>query len=217
MTVNLRYRSLDAMPFRQQIQSNIELWHWALTRINMAMTTHYYVRPGFSINVAPDAEAVRRSITRSRSDLYEARANASGQLEGEWLQIVESDGGRTGIQSAAWYDWSENSQLWWHHAEVGDVLKLIFLVDEAGWYRLSASLTRAVDYGIIQVYINGEKAGTSFNGFAPEGVQTDWHDLGNHLLEKGENTIAIRIVGKDPRARPGNMAGIDYLKIRPIN
>ncbi len=28
MSVNMRYRNLDAIPFNESIKSDIELWHW---------------------------------------------------------------------------------------------------------------------------------------------------------------------------------------------
>jgi len=216
MTVNMRYRALDAIPFKKKIQSNIELWHWALTRINMAMTTFYYVMPGFSINVSPDAEAVRRPVARSRSDLYEPRIDDSGHLEGEWLQVAGSDGGTVGIQSAAWYDWSDNSQLWWRHAASGNELRLMFIAEEEGMYHISGTLTQAVDYAIVQLYINDREAGRPFNGYIPEGIKTASIDLGNHPLNAGENVLTLKIMGKDPEAKPGNMVGIDYLQVVPL-
>ena len=47
MTVNMRYRSLDAIPFATEISSNIEMWHWVKTKMNFAMTAFWYVKPGF--------------------------------------------------------------------------------------------------------------------------------------------------------------------------
>ncbi|MGM0621490.1 MAG: glycoside hydrolase family 172 protein, partial [Bacteroidota bacterium] len=44
MTVNMRYRTLDAIPFQSEISSNIELWHWAKTTINFAMSSFWYAR-----------------------------------------------------------------------------------------------------------------------------------------------------------------------------
>lgn len=45
-TVNSRYRALDAIPFTYSLKFDMELWHWAHTRINYAPTTFWYFMPG---------------------------------------------------------------------------------------------------------------------------------------------------------------------------
>lgn len=53
MTVNMRYRTLDAIPFRQEISSNIEMWHWVKTTVNFAMSSFWYAPPGVETNLKP--------------------------------------------------------------------------------------------------------------------------------------------------------------------
>jgi hypothetical protein len=67
-TVNMRHRSLDAIPFKTFISSNIELWHWANITINYALTTYYYILPPFNININPDIESVKRPVVLSKID-----------------------------------------------------------------------------------------------------------------------------------------------------
>lgn len=45
MTVNIRYRILDAIPFNESIKADIELWHWVKTKINYSLTSYYYLMP----------------------------------------------------------------------------------------------------------------------------------------------------------------------------
>lgn len=54
LSINMRYRDLDAIPFRSSISSNIELWHWAPARINYALTTYWYVKPPYVTNIRPN-------------------------------------------------------------------------------------------------------------------------------------------------------------------
>ncbi|MCO6045524.1 DUF2961 domain-containing protein [Aeoliella sp. ICT_H6.2] len=61
-SVNSRYRSLDAIPFERSLQFDMELWHWAATKINYAPTTFFYARPGATTNVAPDAESAKLKV-----------------------------------------------------------------------------------------------------------------------------------------------------------
>jgi len=70
LTVNMRHRSLDAIPFHNEINAYIELWHWDSTAVvNYALTTYWYVRPPFEINVKPDIEGVRRRVARCTGDI----------------------------------------------------------------------------------------------------------------------------------------------------
>jgi hypothetical protein len=67
-TVNMRHRSLDAIPFNASISSNIELWHWAVINMNYALTTYYYVFPHFKRNIKPDIESVKRKVVFTKND-----------------------------------------------------------------------------------------------------------------------------------------------------
>jgi hypothetical protein len=68
-TINMRYRSLDAIPFRQSISSNIELWHWVNTVINYSMTAYWYVKPDYSSNTFPSPGSVQNPVPLKRSDI----------------------------------------------------------------------------------------------------------------------------------------------------
>lgn len=43
MSVNMRYRILDAIPFHESIRVDIELWHWVKTTIDYSVTSYYYL------------------------------------------------------------------------------------------------------------------------------------------------------------------------------
>ncbi len=62
LSVNMRYRSLDAIPFRSSISSNIELWHWLPAVINYGLTSYWYVKPPYEINIKPDRKEVQRPV-----------------------------------------------------------------------------------------------------------------------------------------------------------
>lgn len=68
LTVDMRHRSLDAIPFDSSLSSNIELWHWAKVRMNYALTTYYYVVPPFSTDIKCDIEGVKRRVVLSWTD-----------------------------------------------------------------------------------------------------------------------------------------------------
>jgi len=86
-----------------------------------------------------------------------------------------------------------------------------FILNKTGKFKVSANLTKAVDYGIIQISINGIPVGSKFDGFIENGVKPVQVELGTHILSEGENILTIKILGANKNAKPGNMAGIDWL------
>ncbi len=216
MTVNMRYRALDAIPFTAKIQSDIELWHWAQTIMNYAMTSYWYAKPSFTCNIKPDVETVKIPVALKRSDIYPPVVDEQGIIEGEILEVIKIDGGTAGVQSGKQFGWSKNAQLWWRHAEKGDHLEMRFHIQEKGIYAITGKLTKATDYGIVRFELNGKPAGKSFNGYLPDGVKTYPFNFGTHKLNAGENILTVLIVSKDPKAKPGNMAGIDFMRFEKI-
>jgi hypothetical protein len=215
MTVNMRYRALDAMPFTTEISSNIELWHWVKTKVNYAMTAFWYARPGTESNVAPNVEMVQNPVAMKRSDIYKPVVNEEGIIEGEHLEVVAFDSGIVNTQSGD-FGWSGESQLWWRNGMVGDELFAKFVLTQTGKYKFMAQLTKAVDYGIIQLYLNGQPVSKVINCYNSEEVIPYKVELGQYVLSEGENIISVKILGADVFAKPGNMVGIDYLKFENV-
>ena len=68
LTVNMRHRSLDAIPFKTSINADIELWHWASIIMNYALTTYWYAEYPYEINIEPDIKAVQYPVIKSKED-----------------------------------------------------------------------------------------------------------------------------------------------------
>ncbi|MBN1388094.1 MAG: DUF2961 domain-containing protein [Bacteroidales bacterium] len=215
MTVNMRFRILDAIPFMEKISSNIELWHWAPTVINYALTGYYYIFPGTEINIIPDEEAVARPVPTKRSDIIKPVVDDNGIIEGEFLEVMAVEHGSAETQYITAWDWSNKGQLWWRNGETGDKLFARFTIPETGMYDVTARLSRARDYGIISFKLNANPAGGFFNGYT-DGEEVVDISLGRHMLLEGENILEVMIHGSDPRAAPGNMAGIDCLELTKL-
>jgi len=66
--LNIRQRSLDAIPFHSSISVNLELWHWAQVLMNYALTSYYYIMPPFTINIKPDIESVQHPVSITKED-----------------------------------------------------------------------------------------------------------------------------------------------------
>ena len=68
VTVNMRHRMLDAIPFTSSINADIELWHWASIEMNYALTTFWYVKEPFVININPDITSVQYPVAVTKED-----------------------------------------------------------------------------------------------------------------------------------------------------
>lgn len=60
MTVNMRYRSLDAIPFENGIRADIELWHWVKSKTDYSLTAYYYVFPGYVTEAPRTRESAQK-------------------------------------------------------------------------------------------------------------------------------------------------------------
>ncbi len=211
-TANSRYRALDAIPFERSIQFDMELWHWAGTRVNYAPTTFWYARPGATWNVTGDPYTVTRPVAQKREDVVPIW-HAPGAIEGETLKILEKTGGVTEIQNIPMHRWSNDQQLWWRDAKIGDRLVLEFPVTEGGKYQVLANLTKAIDYGIVKLSVDDQPA-VEFDRFHSQ-VAHDPLELGALQLAPGSHRLTIEISGQHPDAVPRHMFGLDYLQLVP--
>jgi hypothetical protein len=213
-SVNSRYRVLDALPFTKSIKLDMELWHWRNTKMNFAPATFWYGRPGAKGNVKPDPDSAALPVAKKRSDVVDV-VRVPGAIEGETLKIVERTGGTAEVQDGLQFRWSGDKQLWWRGGEPGDRLVLEVPVKEAGKYRVTANLTKAVDYGIVKMTLAGQPAGDALDRYATA-VSHDAIELGRFQLERGPNRLEVQIAGANDKALKRYMFGLDYLKLEKV-
>ncbi len=72
-------------------------------------------------------------------------------------------------------------------------------------------MTKAIDYGIVQLWIDGSKAGSPVDLFHEGVVPTGPVALGTHQLAAGDHTLTVEIVGTNPKAVPAYMFGLDQV------
>ncbi len=208
-TVNSRYRSLDAIPFRKSIRFDMELWHWAKTTMNYAPTTFWYARPSATWNVKPDPKEAKRPIPRSVEDIIKPR-RVKGAIEGETLPVTIRSGGVTEIQNIPGLRWSNNRQLWWRNAKEQDKLVVEFTVGKAGDYDVTLGITKAVDYGIVRITVNSETKIDSLDLYNPSVIAAEIK-LPECHLRRGKNQLQVTILGANPSAVKSYMFGLDYI------
>ena len=189
-----RFDILDRIPFTRSFKFDMELWHWKDCKVNMAVTAYYYGLPGTDDTFPPiTSESL---ILRPVPEL--AVLQVPGAIEGEKMRILKSTG-TPGPQD--WDDDSGGQHLWWHGGQKpGDELLLEFQVPKAGHYEVFGRFLKAVDYGIVQLAINGTKADQPIDFFHDGVIHTAEISLGTFDLRQGPNELSAVVVGANPKA-----------------
>lgn len=140
----------------------------------------------------------------------------SGALEGETLKVLAKTGGNAAPQGMGGFtadQWSGATHLWWTGAKVGDKLTLALPVEKDGKYEITLSLTKAPDYAIVQLTLDGAKLGETIDLYDPQVVTTGTLKFGTHELKKGDRQLTIEITGRNEKAIKNHMVGLDFVKL----
>ncbi len=144
----------------------------------------------------------------------EQTGRVAGALEGESLKILSKTAGNTSVQHMSQFKadrWSD-AQIWWTGAKPGGRLVLAVPVKSAGRYEIFAVMTKARDYGIVQLTLDDTPLGRPIDLYnAPDVVTTGVVSLGSHELTGGNHSFGVQITGANPNAVKAYMFGLDYL------
>lgn len=200
-----RWHIEDPIPFSERFRFDIE--HGGTNNapgvIYSSVAFWYQTHPHPAFPALPDnlLPFTRASLPDIEAeDLIDAASVTNGRLQ---VQNMGSFGDN---------EWGGNAQLWWIDGRPGDRLNIPVQVEEAGEYGLTGFFTRARDYGIFRVLVNGEPAGNLIDGYNPTVEPTGPLYLDRIPLEAGENIITVEIVGKETRSSgfgEGYLVGID--------
>ncbi len=210
-----RWQITDNIPFQKSFEGAIEKYYPNDRPTLYAATVYWYQRGGQDPYLpVPVAER-----TNYWDDAQLAARRVRGALEGERLAIARKTGGQTQEQDLAGFgpDWSGDAHLWWTQAKPGDELDLTVPVKTAGRYRLKAQFTRAIDYGIVQLALDGRNLGEPIDFYHDGVVPTGAVDLGESDLSAGDHHLTAQIVGANPKAVKSYMFGFDYLLLEPVH
>jgi putative heme-binding domain-containing protein len=101
----------------------------------------------------------------------EKTKRVAGALEGESLKILSKTAGNTSVQGMGNFGadrWSD-AQVWWTGAKPGGRLVLEVPVKSEGRYEIFAVMTKARDYGIVQLSIDDTPLGTPIDSRVEHG------------------------------------------------
>ncbi|MCH7688129.1 MAG: c-type cytochrome, partial [Planctomycetes bacterium] len=139
-------------------------------------------------------------------------------IEGENMKILAKTAGSAASQKMNNFSkgtWSGSDQLWWTGAKPGARLDLELPVLQNGNYDLEIVLTKARDYGIVQVLLDGKRLGGPIDLFnAPDVITTGVLSFKKNQLKKGTHKLSLEIVGSNPKAVKSYMVGLDYVHLK---
>ena len=174
----LRWHVVDNVPFKTNFEACIEKYYKDEERGTLyACLPIWYLDPK-GVDPYPTVPADQRH------GYYLNKLQSAGGFK-----ILGDPPGNVDTQAMGHFrkgHWRNTDQLWWTGAKPGDKLELAVPLKKSGKYRVSAVMTKARDYGIVQLDLNGKKAGAPIDLYHPEVISTEPPvPLGTHDLVEG--------------------------------
>jgi len=144
------------------------------------------------------------------------RVLVEGAIEAEQLKILKFERCRPVIQNMSPWGaerWSNENQLFCP-GELNLRVVLEFEVGERRNYELDIYFTKAPDYGIVEVLVDGKVVGKPFDGYSPTVEPSGKVNFGIIELSEGKHTIEFRTIGKNEKSTNYFM-GIDCITLTP--
>ena len=132
-------------------------------------------------------------------------------IEGERSNAT-ANGGVVQNQSLSQFGWSNNAQLFWFRGALRNTL-LLPLNNIAGRYRIYINFTKARDYGIFDVRLNGQIIKT-VDLYHPT-VTTQKYDFGT-LIATANSNLTFTSVGTNSSGIANRAIGIDYIQLEAL-
>ncbi len=201
-----RFHIMDNIPWTKSFRFDLEMWHWADVKIAQSVCAYWYA-DGAATDNFPAIDPALLSVPA----VPEIKG-VEGALEAEKMKVLSVDGGQVDPQGGV-APWSRMAQLWWRQGRVGDKLVLAFPVTEAGRYEVMGRFTKAPDYGIHKLAVNGQPVKNQLDLYNKKVLAEEEQSLGVFELTQGDNKLEVQVVGANEKAKPGNMFGLDYLRL----
>jgi hypothetical protein len=198
----LRWHVPDNVPFQTSFEGCIEKYYGNDRGTLYACLPCYYLDPRAS-------DPLERMAADQRHGYY-----VKPPLSGGGFRVLGEPPGGVEEQGMAGFgagQWTDDHQLWWTGAKPGDKLDILLQVPEAGVYEVSVCLTKAVDYGIVQLAIDDQEAGAPIDLYNDGVVPTGPVAIGTHRLSQGSHKLTVEIVGANEKAQKAYMFGLDQV------
>jgi hypothetical protein len=208
-----RWHITDSVPFEKSFEGAIEKYYPNQRPTLYAATAYWYLAPGGKDVYKPAPLSERLGYWQPIVPV-----RLPGVIEGESLRVLSQTAGNPHEQDLAGFggQWSNDAHLWWIDAKPGDKLELGIPVAKTGKYRLVMQLTKAPDYGVVQLSLDGKALGTPIDLYHGSVIPTGPVNFGEHELSEGEHKLEVVITGSNVKAIKNFMFGLDYVKLEGL-
>jgi hypothetical protein len=210
--VNLRYRSLDAIPFSKSLEMDMEMWHWQPTYINYAPVCFYYLKPGGKTSISHDIAGTEADVALKASDIMPGNIE-HGKVEAELMSFSNSCGNKRGSMSIGVFGQvplSNNLHVIWKDGAPGDTIIFRFTSASDSVTSLAAIFNTGPGFGKAKCLVNDAIAPSEIDLYSPErGAKTV--NMGSFHLHKGLNTISFVLL-KNGR-KESNILALDCIML----
>lgn len=150
--------------------------------------------------------------------LTPAPAGTPQKVEAEDLWLENASPTPTVQTNCCGVNWSNGSQVWFQATGANQSFTLDWDVSESGTYVVSPTMTRAANYGITQLAIDGGPAlPNQLDGYQASGVTAAPFAFGKATLSAGPHKFTFTVTGTDPASTGARyMAGVDTLNLTPV-
>ncbi len=195
-----RWYVLDALPHRDGLRFEQEMWHWMPCRPTWSHVVFWYAAPGTPGPAEIDHASLGPVDLGVRADMLEPQ-------EGEALPF-EAAGGKAAKERLA--NCSGAEHLVWREAMPGDKLTVRFTAPEEGPYSVELNLCQNTGYGRFKLAVNGAVIPDAIDCYSPK---LFWlhPKLGVFPMKKGENVLTVEALASNAAAEPGAPFGLDYV------
>ncbi len=153
-----------------------------------------------------------------QAPIDESTGKVAGAIEAHTLTVARITAGNVKRQLMSEFTadrWSGDDHLWWTGAAPGDELELEFELEDAGMLTPEILLTRAFDYAIVQLHLDGKPLGDPIDLFSDKVETTGVLSFNPRELSPGQHMLTLEIGGTNPQSEKLYMVGIDYLRFVP--
>jgi hypothetical protein len=199
----LRWHMADDVPFHKSFEGCIEKYYKNERGTLYACTVRWYLDPDGTDPYGPVP-------VEQRDGYYKVP-----DLSVAGFKVLNTPNGNVDLQPLDQGRWKNGVQLWWTGANPKDQLVIAVPVANRGKYEVSVGLTKADDYGIVQLSLDGEKVGEAIDLYNPAVIHSGPIALGVHDLTQGQHKLTVEILGANPKAKKAYMFGIDRVDLKP--
>ncbi len=217
-----RFHIADPIPFRESFKFEIEHWPWISPRPNTGRGYYSSVSFWYQNTVHKAWPRLEQIVSNGPWDETKGRWHVEGAVEAESLQVLAHESSAEGNpEPAAQWDMpnlSGDHKLAFDSGGKGK-FSVSVPVERAGLYTVGVYYVQALDFGQVQLSVNGKPLGHAVDTFKKKDDLTRavWppkrFDFRNVRLNQGENVFEFSVSSKNAESAGYKMA-IDCIVLK---